>query len=74
MEILGADYCLKCGSRDYVQIDHVIPVTLGGPECVTNFQFLCRLCNIRKLNRSCDDYRTYEQMKAAFDYVAANQP
>lgn len=40
--------CLKCGSEINLQIDHVIPVAMGGNNDINNYQPLCKTCNIRK--------------------------
>lgn len=51
--------CVRCGrSAPEVTItkDHVIPVTLGGSNDITNLQPLCKSCNSSKRQRS-TDYR-----------------
>ena len=37
--------CLACGSDEHLAIDHVVPVSKGGPDRVENLQTLCRRCN-----------------------------
>jgi hypothetical protein len=49
--------CMKCGAVNKLTHDHVIPIFLGGPEAMSNFQILCRSCNCKKGSRSCADYR-----------------
>lgn len=49
--------CLKCGSTQNIQIDHVIPLSLGGEHSFSNIQPLCAICNNKKQNRVAD-YRT----------------
>lgn len=48
--------CLKCGSTDRIEMDHVVPIALGGINEISNVQPLCRICNARKNNRI-EDYR-----------------
>jgi 5-methylcytosine-specific restriction endonuclease McrA len=48
--------CLRCGSTDRIEADHVIPISRGGKNIASNIQPLCRLCNASKHNRI-KDYR-----------------
>lgn len=48
--------CLKCGSQDNLQIDHIMPVCLGGHNHIDNLQVLCLKCNSEKGDRP-EDYR-----------------
>lgn len=41
--------CKQCGySGPYIEYDHVIPRSKGGPNTVENIQLLCRQCNLKK--------------------------
>ena len=40
--------CQKCGSRQYLSIDHIIPEIKGGELTMDNCQTLCKSCNSRK--------------------------
>jgi hypothetical protein len=41
--------CVECGFRDpYIEYDHKIPRSKGGPNTVENIQLLCRGCNRKK--------------------------
>jgi 5-methylcytosine-specific restriction endonuclease McrA len=37
--------CLRCGSSEDLTVDHVIPLSLGGPNTIENVQPLCSACN-----------------------------
>jgi 5-methylcytosine-specific restriction endonuclease McrA len=57
--------CLKCGSEEDIQIDHIIPVRYGFAKKipleiinnVDNLQVLCRSCNCRRSPDTIEDYR-----------------
>ncbi len=40
--------CVRCGSHDELQYDHIIPVAMGGATSEENSQILCGPCNRRK--------------------------
>jgi hypothetical protein len=42
--------CIQCGSNQYIEFDHIIPLSLGGAHSVNNIQLLCRTCNSKKSN------------------------
>jgi 5-methylcytosine-specific restriction endonuclease McrA len=42
--------CVYCGSRDQLQLDHIIPWSFGGLTCVWNLMVLCGTCNRVKSN------------------------
>jgi hypothetical protein len=37
--------CVRCGSDDHVQVDHILPQSCGGPHIIENLRTLCRSCN-----------------------------
>lgn len=40
--------CQHCGARRYLEVDHIIPESKGGPTTLANFQTLCGDCNRKK--------------------------
>lgn len=40
--------CVQCGATDYLEYDHLIPVSKGGSNSAKNIQLLCRRCNGEK--------------------------
>jgi citrate lyase gamma subunit len=49
--IRDAGKCVDCGADDYLEYDHIIPVSKGGSNTTNNIQLLCRRCNGKKSNR-----------------------
>lgn len=41
-------HCYWCGSEDVVEVDHVMPIALGGPPEPYNEVMVCRSCNGKK--------------------------
>jgi hypothetical protein len=46
--------CLRCGLQLPLSRDHIVPVTQGGSDAITNIQPLCKVCNSWKNNRTID--------------------
>jgi len=40
--------CLSCYTKDNLSLDHIIPVSMGGPNTLDNLQTLCSRCNSKK--------------------------
>jgi 5-methylcytosine-specific restriction enzyme A len=47
--------CLKCGSEHRLQLDHIVPISKGGENKISNLQTLCGSCNSKKR----DNYKDY---------------
>jgi len=54
--------CLACGLKKKLEVDHVVPLTKGGSNDLSNLQPLCRSCNSKKGTKIIDYRpRAYEQ-------------
>lgn len=43
--------CARCGNRENLEYDHIVPVSKGGGNTVRNIELLCQDCNRSKGNR-----------------------
>lgn len=55
--------CAKCLSLENLEIDHIIPKSMGGSDSLENLQILCRSCNRKKRNNESIDYRIMIQLQ-----------
>ena len=40
--------CVKCGSQEKLEFDHIVPIVKGGSDTARNIQLLCENCNRSK--------------------------
>jgi len=40
--------CVMCNAAEYLEFDHIIPLSKGGSTSVENLQIMCRKCNSEK--------------------------
>jgi hypothetical protein len=40
--------CIKCGSQENLEYDHIVPISKGGSNTTRNIQLLCEKCNRSK--------------------------
>lgn len=40
--------CAYCDSLENIQLDHIIPLSRGGPDSIDNLVYACKKCNLSK--------------------------
>ena len=43
-----APYCVICGSTENLELDHILTVSAGGGDDISNLQLLCHKCHCEK--------------------------
>jgi hypothetical protein len=43
--------CARCGAKENLHFDHIIPVSKGGSNSEENIQLLCEACNLKKSDK-----------------------
>jgi 5-methylcytosine-specific restriction endonuclease McrA len=49
--------CVNCGSKNELQVDHIIPHSRGGSDKVENLQMLCKPCNLDKRDKTMAEWK-----------------
>lgn len=65
--------CLKCGSDQNIQWDHIVPLAKGGEHTVKNLQPLCGHCNYVKHTKTID-YRNNKQIQEIIEFERCEKP
>lgn len=67
--------CLKCDSKEDIQIDHIKPKSKHPEKAfdIFNLQMLCKKCNFEKGSREVSDYRTKAFIKNIRVYLKENK-
>ena len=53
--------CVQCGSHARLEVDHKVPIAIGGWHELSNLQTLCRHCHITKTKRENTKHETAGQ-------------
>lgn len=65
---LYGQVCFKCGSKERVTMDHIVPKSAGGLGVPTNLQLLCERCNGEKADK------VPEKLILALDFLMRPAP
>ena len=53
--------CFECGSGVEIQIDHIIPIKLGGVNGIGNLMPLCKNCNLSKGKKTYMEWQVWKR-------------
>lgn len=53
--------CSYCPSTEFIEIDHIIPITRGGTHSIGNLTSACRPCNASKGNKYLTEWRKWQK-------------
>ena len=54
---LYSSECVNCGSKEKIQMDHIIPIARGGRHSEGNLQPLCQSCNCSKQEKFMTEWK-----------------
>ena len=70
--------CVRCGSTDRLEADHILPQSCGGPHIIENLRTLCKSCNAARpvagsglLDDLAKDGYSLESLRAKFGIDAS---
>lgn len=63
--------CYRCGSLEYLELDHHVPQSLGGRLVPGNVVLLCRRCNLAKGEHAPSDYYSADELNQLEPIFAA---
>ena len=58
--------CFYCGSSEADTVDHLTPINRGGTDSPTNLAACCKRCNLRKGDKTADEFIRKQQMRRFF--------
>ncbi len=64
--------CLACGASVPLTVDHIVPISKGGSNDISNIQPLCMPCNLQKGVRAID-YRPKDDILALAREISASE-
>jgi 5-methylcytosine-specific restriction endonuclease McrA len=56
------ELCGICADEKNLEVDHIVPKSLGGKDELSNFQALCYSCNAAKRNTDNTDFRLFKTL------------
>ena len=65
--------CCHCGTKEKLQVDHIIPLSRGGRHDEENMQILCQLCNLKK-GKGIDYDKYFKKGNREFMYLRRDFP
>lgn len=66
--------CSYCGKvTDDYQMEHIVPLSKGGPNTLSNITVACRSCNSSKHNHNLLDWREFDDVAAVIAQMATRR-
>ncbi|MBH9965586.1 HNH endonuclease [[Bacillus] enclensis] len=66
--------CAYCGKvTDNYQLEHIVPLSAGGPNTFSNVVTSCGTCNRSKGSSDLLDWREYDEVAAVIDGIASRR-
>lgn len=66
--------CAYCGKvTDDYHLEHIVPLSKGGPNTLSNTTVSCKSCNHSKFNHDLLDWREYDEVADVIDRMASRR-
>lgn len=59
------EFCQYCGGCDDLLVDHVVPISNGGANTISNLKIACRACNSSKKHWTLEEFRLKQSLNVS---------
>ena len=68
IKIGSQEQCVRCGSKDKLERDHIKPLSRGGRDITENLQYLCHICHKVKTTKDNIEHGLMKHAEGTWKY------